>query len=111
MSTGMSDLQRAIGKVETAIDSAITPADIYIEPVLKAARLVVNGRKLRWCTQHISPAGSEAEECLVKDEWGRRHDCVIVDATIVLTPPGRTSNERPDTRSRPNKPWKHSGRF
>ncbi len=38
----MSDLQRAIGKVETAIDSAITPAGIYIEPVLEAARLVAN---------------------------------------------------------------------
>ena len=38
----MSNLQRAIRKVETAIDSAITPAGIYIEPVLEAARKYAN---------------------------------------------------------------------
>jgi len=40
----MSDitLDRAIMKVEQAIDSAITPAGIYIDPVLEAARLVAN---------------------------------------------------------------------
>lgn len=40
----MSDipLDRAILKVEGAIDSAITPARIYIDPVLDAARRVAN---------------------------------------------------------------------
>ena len=51
----MSDitLDRAIIKVEQAIDSAITPAHIYIDPVLEAARLVANAK------QFIRPLQSE----------------------------------------------------
>ncbi len=58
--------------------------------VVEAARLVANGRKVRWCTQHISSAIPSTEKCLVKTLWKRRDDCVFVDAIIVLTRPGDT---------------------
>ncbi len=79
----MSDLQDALERHDAPVGpSYAEDFDLFVE----AARLVADGKRIRWCTQHGTRAGPEAEECLVKDEWGRRHDCVIVDATVVIDP-------------------------
>ncbi len=77
----MINLQRAIGKVETAIDSAITPAGIFIEPVLEAARLVADGNRL---FDIFYPT--------VRDATARR---LIADLQAALTPPGEPKPECP----------------
>ena len=82
----MSDLQRAINKVETAIDSAITPAGIYIEPVLEAARLVANPNYLA-AHKELDIWAYEAEGIRTSDEAIR----AIVAAA--LTRPGDTEDE------------------
>ena len=77
----------SIEGLEQAIEWMGDP-DSWEEPeahtVIDVLRRVANGRAVQWCTRHISPASFDAEECVVKAEWGRRHDCVIVNA-IVLT--------------------------
>ena len=52
--------------------------------IFEVATLVDNGKRIRWCTQHGTRAGPEAEECMMKSEWPVRHECVIVDAIIVI---------------------------
>ena len=85
----LEELQDALKEYDETDSVAIirdlhNPA--YVDVLAEAARLVADGKRIRWCTQHGTRAGPEAEECLVKDEWGRRHDCVIVDATVVIDP-------------------------
>ena len=64
------ELRRAIGKVETAIDSAITPAGIYIEPVLDAARRLANS-DLRPELYKAIRTGTRRPECNLnkKEIW------------------------------------------
>ena len=81
---GVDDLQDALDRDNR--DHYYKPE--YWKRIVEAARLVANGKRIRWCTQHQAPAGSEAEECIVKDEWGRRHDCVLVDAVVITVEAG-----------------------